>query len=916
MISSPFFCHAFVGRKEELAFLQEELDAAREGGPRLLPLKGEAGIGKSRLIAQFAGMCGEHVRFVIGECPEHIELPYFAFRTVLRKLGETADPGHEKPFNLRRASGERAQFFTRVAEIFERESRLRPLVCVIEDAHWADGATLELLQFLWRNLHEAPILFVITLRPYEAERHPRASALLANVARSRQHTIELRGLRRHEIRALVGQTLLERGLRLSAETSSQIERLCEGSPLFAEELIRLAVENHGRIALRPETMPISLQAMLAERLANFTEADNDLLVRAAVIGKQFDANFLASIANVSVGRIHDLLQRAANERLITEVPGKTHAYVFRHTLIREALADRLLIGVAAPLHLRIAKQIEAAPDASLRSAELAHHFAAAQVADRARRYAQKAAEEAAAMYAYGDAVCWYDAALHWDYPAGVQRAEVNQRLGTLLYLDGRGEEPQGYFKSCYSEYEALGDRNGMAHALLLLADQYWVDAQTRRSLAAASAANKLLKETRNAPASSRAQLSRARFAITLGKTEIAQKCIASADVLAKSDDPELSAMFHEVRAEVRAAKRDASGAFEDISRATRCAAESGLSDLISQVENNAAIAAADLGDIGAAMQHHRTAVSQARGTSLPWRYSYSALNFAQTLMLAGQLPEAHRLVSEALDCGVDTATFKTKAASVGIPLSLMLNDRGMLQACDDDRAIAFAYQSGELQRVSAVTIAFAELRQAQGMKRDAQLLLRRAFDYTRAVHRNRQLFLTGACYGDATVRKRAWELSQLTGARGTKTDEAFAMAVAAACCDEDGAARETAGEAAARFSSHGWLLLAAVATELAGDFAAARAEYERIGSLRDVARLRSATAAPLHEELRPLTARQLEIARLIGLGFTNRSVAQRLHISENTVEHHLSAIFQRLKLRSRSQLAVWAASQSSAASTA
>lgn len=914
MISSPVFCEAFVGRKEELAFLQEELEAARERGPRLLPVKGEAGIGKSRLIRQFDSLVSERVRFVIGECPEHIELPYFPFRTILRKLGETAHTEQEKPFNLRRASGQRAEFFLRVGQIFERESRSRPLVCVIEDAHWADAATLELLQFLWRNLVDARILFIVTLRQDEAQRHPRASALLANVARSRSHAIELRGLRRHEIRTLVGQTLLERGLRLNAETTTQIERLCEGSPLFAEELIRLAAENGGRIALRPEAMPLSLQAMLAERLADFSESDNDLLVRAAVIGKQFDAHFLASIANVPVERINDLLQRAVNQRLVTELPGKNYSYVFRHALIREALADRLLIGVAAPLHLRIAKEIESAPDAAFRSAELAHHFAAAQVAGSARRYAQKAAEEAAAMYAYGDAVYWYDTALHWDYPTGAGRAEVNERLGTLLYLDGRGEEPQSYFKSCYSEYEALGDRDGMAHALLRLADQYWVDAQTRRSLAAASAASRLLKEPGNALARARAQLSRARFAITLGKIEIAQKCISTANAPTESDDREHWAMFHEVRAEIRAAKREAQGAFEDILRATRYAAESALGDLISQVENNAAIAAADLGDLFAAMQHHRTAVSQARRTSLPWRYSYSALNFAQTLMLAGKLEEAHRLVSEALDCGVDTATFKTKAASVGIPLSLMLNDRVMLKACSDVRAITLAYQSGELQRISAVTIAFVELRQAQGMKHDAQVLLRRALDYTRGVHRNRQLFLAGACHGDATVRHRSYRLSRLITGTGNHTDDAFATAVAAACSDDDGAGRQDAVEAATMFASLGWLLHSAAATELAGDVAAARAGYEQIGSLRDVARLRSTMAAPLRDEVRALTVRQLEIARLIGLGLTNRAIASSLHISEHTVEHHLSAIFERLKLRSRSQVAVWAAQSGTASS--
>ena len=118
-----------------------------------------------------------------------------------------------------------------------------------------------------------------------------------------------------------------------------------------------------------------------------------------------------------------------------------------------------------------------------------------------------------------------------------------------------------------------------------------------------------------------------------------------------------------------------------------------------------------------------------------WRVAYSALNYANTLTFTGELERGRALVREALESGVTTATFKTKAAAVGIPLALLLDDRRLLDACADDEALALATRSAEPQRIASVSAAFADLRRAQGAPEEARALLDAALEAMPQPHR-------------------------------------------------------------------------------------------------------------------------------------------------------------------------------------
>jgi DNA-binding CsgD family transcriptional regulator len=368
-------------------------------------------------------------------------------------------------------------------------------------------------------------------------------------------------------------------------------------------------------------------------------------------------------------------------------------------------------------------------------------------------------------------------------------------------------------------------------------------------------------------------------------------------------DSALEMTFHEVSGETHAALGQARDAFHDFAVASHLAAAVGTSELIAQVENNFALVASDLGEFDLATQRHRIALTEARRTSMPWRVAYCALNYAHTLTLRGDLTAARSLVWEALDSGVTTATFFTKVAAVGIPLALLLNDRQLLDACARDEALSFAARSKETQRIASVAAAFADWKTAIGSPGEARAVVRDAREHIGRPHRCTTLFLHIAAAGTADDRRWARATLPASGVRPRMRRACNVLLLAADfAASGDRAQAKRFGAAAARaFSRLGMPLHEARALELSDCAAAALERYAAMGNVRDTERLRQRSQTPATGVA--LSARQLEVARLVAQGQTNRAIASRLHISEHTVEHHLSTIFERLGLHSRSALA-------------
>jgi DNA-binding CsgD family transcriptional regulator len=873
MISKPLYSDEFVGRREELGFLYEEFRAAADSRVRFVTIEGEAGIGKSRLLAEFLRGVETDAIVAEGRCSEHVRSPYLPFTEILERLDPRSRSAALKPRENGFASEEKWAYFSSVADVIRAQSARRPLVIAIEDAQWADSASIDLLRFILSRAHRSRCMVIVTLR-LEPHSQNAAAAIRSTASRNHACTVQLRGLRRSEISRLVQSSVRERGTKLDRAMVAQIEVLSEGNPLFAEELARVALET-GALSFQTQ-MPVTLQAILSERLAPFTAAERGVLYRAAVIGESFDAGLLAAIAEAPVDEILAVLERAVFVGLIRE--REPARFAFRHTLIRQVLADQLMLSLAAPLHTRIAQELEALPDAARRAPELAYHWSAARVAHKARMWNEAAGQAAWDVYAYRDAIGFYTEALRWNYPAGTQRASIYERLGKLLYIDGIAEEPAEWFARCRAEYERCGNAVGAAHALLLEADQRWVDARTREALERAAQAAAALKQLGHVPMYAQALLSVARYAITLGNVDQTMAHLEAASRYREHFNAGSRADWHEVRGETHAVLGNVREAMADFRDAAKLAAQGGVSELISQIENNFALAAFDLGELDLAVARHQIAVDEAHRTGMPWRIAYCSLNYARTLMFKSQLERAGAMIWSALQTGVATATFKTKAASVGIPLALLLNDRALLDACADDAALDLAQRSGEVQRIASVTAAFAALRVAQGSYAEARALLGDAVRRIPRAHRAWDLFVAVAQWGDAEDAEIA--RSVLAAAPGRpKLKRGFRLLFdALAAGKRDGEfARRIADAASKQFSIMGNSLYASLA--------AGRKEEKK------------------HRAHTALTARQQQIAELVGEGETNRGIAERLNISEHTVEHHISGIFERLGLKSRTQLA-------------
>ncbi|MEU4776278.1 AAA family ATPase [Micromonospora sp. NPDC023644] len=409
-----------VGRQQELAALRDALGRARAGEPTTVLVGGEAGVGKTRLLEEFGRSATEGgARLLVGQCLELGEagLPFAPFaaalRAVLRRDGPGVFDGYEAEFarllpELARGpagiaapavalvpDAPRGYLFDLVAELFERLAAGQPLVLVIEDLHWADRSTRDLIAFLVRAARTARLLLVCTYRTDELHRGHPLRPFLAELDRARGvERVELGRLDRDGTGAILTDLL---GAEPLARAVDDIHQRTQGNPFFIEELA--AAGDPMGCATLPET----LRDLLLARVDRLPDAAQRVLRMAAAGGTRFAHQLLAEVAGLPEPELEDALRAAVAAQLVVADPEGD--YEFRHALVREAVHDELLPGEHARLHARWAAAIEAQPHlvaAGRAPAETAHHWYAAHDHPRALVTARTAARAAADRYAYAE----------------------------------------------------------------------------------------------------------------------------------------------------------------------------------------------------------------------------------------------------------------------------------------------------------------------------------------------------------------------------------------------------------------------------------------------------------------------------------------------------------------------------------
>ncbi|MFG1710128.1 AAA family ATPase [Nonomuraea sp. M3C6] len=446
----------FVGRARELAALGDALVRARAGVSSTVLVGGEAGVGKTRLIGEFTDRADDAM-VLVGGCLElgTEGLPFAPFTAVLRglvrELGrdgvaalvpggttrglarllpEFGEPGKD-------GAEARARLFEQVLGLLERLAEERPVLLIVEDAHWADRSTRDLLSFLVRYQRTAGrLLIVVTYRTDELRRTHPLRPLLAELGRIDWVTrVELRRLTRREAVAQAA-SILER--EPSPATMDLIYARSEGNPLFVEALLSEAGGG--------DALPESLRDLLLASVERLPDETQELLRVASAGGQRIEHDLLSAVAGLEESALSRALRPAvAGNVLMVDGEG----YAFRHALIREALHDDLLPGEHTRFHTRYAQALD--HDLSILPAprgaiELAHHWHSAHDSTWALASAWGAAAAARKSTAYDEQLRMLSRVLElWDQVPdaveriGADRLDVLKQTATVAHLAGEYE---------------------------------------------------------------------------------------------------------------------------------------------------------------------------------------------------------------------------------------------------------------------------------------------------------------------------------------------------------------------------------------------------------------------------------------------------------------------------------------------
>lgn len=501
-----------VARDRECGAITAALNAAASGTAGVVLLAGEPGVGKTRL-AQEATLFAEDRGFLVvsGRCYEQQrDTPFVPLFEAFGALHDAA-PSSVRESLVERwpslvtllpdqfpsaeprvwTSPDAAQLLHRAATGLVRQlAEHRPVAILIDDLHWADAATLELLTHLARHTTTDRLFLLGTYRDAEVgPAHPvRKLAHSLHRERSTQ-AISVRRFDRDTTARLITQRLDES--QVSAELSDLVHRHSEGNPFFTVEILTALIERgdlaqvNGRWVCRELVdveAPASVREAIGERFSHLSSATRDVLAAASVLGTVFDPQDV-SIVDAEEDALEESLDEAVASGLLTVEEGR---YAFDHSLTQQALYADLSPVRRRRLHRSIGERLEFRPPAARRrrSAEIARHLEAGGLPDRAIPFVLLAGDVAAGVYSQSEAMRLYRHAKDLAEEVGDETAVAValERLGQVELMIARYEEAVDHLITAADGYRHIGDRQARLRVEGLIAE-----AQHRRGEGEAAA---------------------------------------------------------------------------------------------------------------------------------------------------------------------------------------------------------------------------------------------------------------------------------------------------------------------------------------------------------------------------------------------------------------------------------------------
>ena len=637
----------FIGRRAEVARGAALMERAWAGEPAFLLIGGEAGVGKTRLVSELAGQAsGAGFRVLTGQCIElgANGLALAPLVGALRELARTtrpealaevlgpAGPGLARllpelaPGAAGRPPGEdlqAAQLLELVLGLLVRLSAVQPVLFFIEDLHWADQSTLDLVAFLVRSLRDTRAMLVATYRSDELDRRHPLRPLLTSWERVRSvDRMELRRFDRDEVTAQLAAIL---GDAPAPGVADVIFDRSGGNAYLVEELAGV-VGGDGD----PANLPPSLREVLLSRVDALSPGAQRLLRTASAAGRAVPDRLLAEVAGIGETELFAALREAVENHLLLVDPGG-QGYAFRHALTRDAVYEDMLPGERVRLHAAYGSALAGDPslagDEAALPAALARHWYAALDLPRALPAAIDAAGQAMTSYAPAEALRHLERALEiWPRVAdaeqrtGIDRVEVSRLAAEAAYRSGAVDRSASLLEDALAE---LPSGAGPVRRALLLERYSVAQRDSGRGTAAVASLEQALALLPAGPAT----------------REHAVVLAALAGALMRRSEMERAA--------------------EVASRAVAAARAAGAKDLEADVAITLGGATCYLGPPEAGLGPLRSGVGLALDLGIPVTAVRGYINLSDALELMGQHEEAAQAAADGLELATATGLSRT-----------------------------------------------------------------------------------------------------------------------------------------------------------------------------------------------------------------------------------------------------------------
>lgn len=957
-----------VGRDDELAILVAGIDRAQMGEASVFVLDGDAGVGKTRLLSELVDVAaGRGVLTLIGHCVDlgDAPAPYLPFTEAFGRFA-AGRPDHVDALLAahpalarllpRRGPAERgaedrvdrAELFESVLGALAIPAREQPVLLIVEDVHWADQATRDLLGFLFTRLDSHRVSVVVTFRSDDLHRRHPLRPTLAQWARlPAVERLHLDPLGADDLRCLV------RALHPAPMTESDLRSIvnrADGNAFFAEELVAAAVQ-----CADAQHLPWQLADLLLVRLDRLSDEAREVVRVAAVGGRGISHDMLLSVVDVASGALDAALREAVDAHIIEPTPSG-RGYTFRHALLAEAIYDDLLPGERVRLHAAYAIEL-VKRDGS--AAELARHARASHDLATAYEASVQAGDEAMVLAAPQEALNHYEAALELAPLAATAPPDPAPLM--LALVDAAVAAGRSY-RGLRLAREALDElpdgASDLTRAKLLYAFAFAAVAGETHDAPFTATADALRRVPAEPPTPFRARLAalHARGALIMGREVDAQRWAKEAiDVAAMLDDPSASSdaattlAILERRADAPEEVAQRLAAIADDAR------DAGETAVELRTRYNIGSLHYELGDLERAQDAYAQASARGRESGRPWAaYGMEARSMVGLIQyLRGDWDGA----LSTLDLAGESATAQAEALFAATRM-LVSSGRGDTQSLDllpmlrpwwerDGRVALFAAvsavdlyeQQGRTDdalgliedvvatlaqvcqdewflgriRLSAVgvsalaasVVSVPQAGRAAFVSRGAALVADGRTSAERGLPSGRKLGVEGVAWL-ARLEAEWARLRWLGGHLAPTEDELVGSWQQSVAAFGLGNVVELA-RARTRLATV--LRATGQATEAAAAADAARQSARQLGAGPMLAEIRAlgVSRSPVREQgagrSQTLTGRERDVLSLLVEGRSNRQIAGQLYISEKTVSVHVSNILAKLGVGSRTEAA-------------